>query len=280
MRLTIMLILFSLTLLMSNISSAAQNGLVVVDKATIYADVHMKHPIGFLTKWKQVRLGSIARNGGQVLPVIVSSNKIGYMNVHDLSFGRSSLSLKSTYNRFNHDFEFKHPKRNHFSLIQNSYLGNAAIGDSTFGAKTIGTNFYGFGFQMNKFYNSQISWYWGANYEKSTAADGVSITNLMSRFGGKYKLARWKKFSLLLSGNLGLAPYTAIETEYFLTRGFSLSNELGLEAYVALNSRFDFTAFAGYEVQKLLGVDLPAGLGDFNPLIIGLKLNLGLAIYY
>ena len=138
-RLTLIFLLFSFSLL------AAQNGLVVVDKAVIYADVHMKHPIGYISKWKSVRVGNIARNGGTVLPVAVSKNKIGYISVYDLSFGRDAKSIQSTYDRFYEDAIRKKPKKDHFHIISNGFLGTAEIGDENFGTNTVDTYFFGFG---------------------------------------------------------------------------------------------------------------------------------------
>jgi hypothetical protein len=273
-RLALIFLLFSFSLL------AAQNGLVVVDKAVIYADVHMKHPIGYISKWKSVRVGNIARNGGTVLPVAVSKNKIGYISVYDLSFGRDAKSIQSTYDRFYEDAIRKKPKKDHFHIISNGFLGTAEIGDENFGTNTVDTYFFGFGFEKINFYSANLSWYWGLNYEVSQAGDGVELSNTMFRIGGKYKLFRYKDFTIAANANVGGSPYTAIETEYFRANGINFSTSGGLEVYVPLTSTMDFTVFGGYEIQKIIGLDLPAGLGEFNPFILGFKTNIGLAFYY
>lgn len=273
-------ILYIFLLLTSLASLAGQNGLVIVDRAVIYADVHMKHPIGYLGKWKSVRVGNIARNGGRVLPVAVSKNKIGYMSVFDLSFGRDIETIQATFNRFNADVNTAKPKKDHFQITSNGFLGSADIGDENFGTKTVDTYFYGFGFEYNIFYNASLSWYWSFAYEVSRAGDGVELANVMGRLGGKYKLFRYKDLTVSISANVGFSPYTNITTEYFSSNGLNFAQSSGIETYIPINNYMDFTIFAGYEVQKIIGLDLPAGLGEFNPYILGFKTNLGIAIYF
>lgn len=273
-------ILSALLLLFSFALNAGQNGLVIVDRAIIYADVEMKHPIGYLGKWKSVRVGNIARNGGRVLPVTVSKNKIAYMNVKDLSFGRNVETIQAMFNRFNSDINSKKPKKDHFQITSNTFLGSADINDENFGTNSVNTYFYGFGFEYDIFYSASLSWYWSIAYEVSKAGDGVELTNAIGRLGGKYRFFRYRDLTFSLSANIGFSPFTNITTEYFSSNGLNFTQSSGLESYIPINNYMDFTIFAGYEVQKIIGLDLPAGLGEFNPLIIGFKTNLGLAIYY
>lgn len=273
-----------LILLLAGFAQAAQNALVIRDRAVIYADLHMKHPIGYISKWKQVRLGNVARNGGKVLPVVVSKNKIGYINIHDVSIGRDYYSVVNSYSRFNGVINQK-AKKDHLTLNYSFHMGSASIDDNNFETSSVDTWFNGFGFQWNQFYNSTIGFLYGMNYEFSRAEDDVTITDIMLRVGMRYKLYRpkvkfLKGFTFNAMANAGWSPYSTIDAGIFLTEGMSTATEFGLEGYYQYTNSFDFVAFLGYEIKKVWGFDLPAGLGEFNPFITGLKFNVGLAVYF
>lgn len=63
---------------------AAQYAIVSSDKAVIYSDQKMTSAIGYLVKGKKIKVGEVARNKAQVLPIIISG-KIAYIRIKDIS---------------------------------------------------------------------------------------------------------------------------------------------------------------------------------------------------
>lgn len=258
---------------------AAENALIIEDRAIIYADPEMKHPIGYLPKWKQVRVGSVSRNGGRVLPIALSKNKIGYISVFHISMGRDVVSVKSSYLKFA-STNLDKTKRNNINLHYSLFYGAAAISDDSFGTDTVSLYFNSFGYTQNIYFNSHWVWNWSLDYESASASDGTSITSFFGRVGLKYKLKAIKKFRMSLSGAVGFAPYTAMETDVFVATGYNLSMVAGVEGKIGLSNRIDMTGFMGMELQKIFGLDLPIGLGEFNPYVVGLKFHMGFSFYY
>lgn len=72
---------------------AAQTAVVQVEQAPIYADKEMTSPLGQVPMGKKLRVGSVARNRGQVVPVIVSG-KVAWIRIKDLYLEDDLVSLK------------------------------------------------------------------------------------------------------------------------------------------------------------------------------------------
>jgi hypothetical protein len=66
-----------------NSLQAAQVAIVKRSRAVIYADTDMKVPLGYVRQGKKIKVGDVARENGQLLPIVVSG-KIGYIKVTDL----------------------------------------------------------------------------------------------------------------------------------------------------------------------------------------------------
>jgi len=94
----LILLLALIILILSNNSRAAQNARVITADAVIYADRLLKTPIGKVSKGKLVRVGSVARNHGSVLPIIVSG-KVCWISIRDLSLDWvEGLNKEEDYN--------------------------------------------------------------------------------------------------------------------------------------------------------------------------------------
>jgi hypothetical protein len=63
---------------------ASQEAIVVSENAIVYADKQMSAPVGFVTKGKRIRVGTVPRNRAQVYPIVVSG-KIAYIRSLDIS---------------------------------------------------------------------------------------------------------------------------------------------------------------------------------------------------
>ena len=107
----------------SDKAHSAQKVTVSTSKAIIYADRELTLPLGYVTMGKELRVGEVARKGGQVLPLIVSG-KIAYIKVSDISASKDNK--KKGYSRYYQneegpiDFDSLHQLKD--DLQKNNYL--------------------------------------------------------------------------------------------------------------------------------------------------------------
>lgn len=256
---------------------ASQEALVVRDKAVVYADIHLKHPIGFVGKWKRIRVGSVARNGGEALPVIVAG-KIAYIKTDDLSIGRDSFSIANIAADYQEKDENK-PLRDELEVGYDSFAGNINISDPTFGASAVTTSFTGFHALMNKFINTKFNWGYGVSYATSSGSDGVTINIPMAIADLTYKAFEWYSTKFNLRARGGFSPYTQLQTKYFDANGYAWSSSIAAQAQLPITRRFWVRGELGYNFTKVFGMQLPNGLGNFNPIISGPTMSLGMVFF-
>ncbi len=63
---------------------AAQEAIVIADRAVIYADKTMSSPVGYILRGKKVTIGEIPRNKARLYPIVVSG-RVAYIRVTDVS---------------------------------------------------------------------------------------------------------------------------------------------------------------------------------------------------
>jgi hypothetical protein len=256
---------------------AVQEALTTKDKTIVYADVQMKHPIGYIGQWQRVRVGQVARNAGQVLPVHLPSNKIGYVSVEDLSIGRDFYALQNiakmsaAQNKpLHYDAEF---------IIEN-FAGTINFNDPFVGSNKVNTNFMGYGVNLNRFINGHFNWRAGYQYQVANANDGVSISNQLFNVGLIYKAYNLGDLSFNLISSFEFSPYSQLKTRIFESTGHSYGYGFGAQVNYPLTHLVWLRSYVGYHWQQLMGMELPNNLGQFTPGIIGPRMNISLAIYY
>ena len=142
---------------------------VSTSKAIIYADKELTLPLGYVTMGKELRVGEVARKGGQVLPLIVSG-KIAYIRVSDISFSKDGK--KKGYSRYYQkdedpiDFDSLHQLKN--KLQKNNYL----------------TSSYGF-------FNPGESWHSLASSTGSVAKESIKTISLTLEHRNPLKKLSW-----------------------------------------------------------------------------------------
>ena len=113
------ILLILISLLFSQTSFAAQLGIVLANKAVIYADINLKSPIGFVKKGKKLALGDIKRKRGKVLPVVVNG-QIGWVKVSDVRLPSEEKSFDRSKKISEHVVDFD--KKVKDPLNQNNFL--------------------------------------------------------------------------------------------------------------------------------------------------------------
>ncbi|GEM_PF-3266509 len=77
------LITIGCSFIISLATYASQTARVMNGGATVYADKNLKSPIGQIKRGSVVKVGSVARNNGKVLPIIISG-RVAWVRVVDL----------------------------------------------------------------------------------------------------------------------------------------------------------------------------------------------------
>lgn len=73
-------------------AQAVQTAIVGVDKAIVYSDVEMTSPLGYVRGGRQLKVGSKARRGGAILPIVVAG-RIAYIRTEDVAVSNNPSIL-------------------------------------------------------------------------------------------------------------------------------------------------------------------------------------------
>jgi hypothetical protein len=102
----------------------SQIALIASDKAIIYADITMQSPIGFVKRGKRIRVGSVKRSQGELLPVVING-RIAYIKVSDLDltdFEGRKLEESSKLSQINSTLDEDEEKQEQDNGTINNYL--------------------------------------------------------------------------------------------------------------------------------------------------------------
>lgn len=258
---------------------AAQEAMVLVDKALIYSDQQTTSPVGYVTRGKKILVGDIARNKGRVYPIVVSG-KIAYIKVLDVTTEKESMdSTRLTAERFQNITS---------DVPQSKFL----FSYFTFASK-INLS------QVNGELKDKDSLTWhGLSLKGEVLAkkrlDMGLVTNFMStqfeeemfrvfEFGltTSYRLIDKKRFLARLEGQALAIPFSTYSLgEDFRVKSFGYSVGGGLNLNFLFNKNWGLETGAGAYYTKLLGFDAPDPFGDFSTSFIGLRANVGLNYTY
>jgi hypothetical protein len=268
-----------LILCLSSLAHAAQDALIMKERAIIYADIHRKHPIGYVRQWQRVRIGTVARAGGTVMPVIISKNKIGYISVDDFSIGRDTYSISNINKQLDQISEDR-PLKHNLQLSFDNYFAEASIRDPFFGSSLLEINYLGVSGFYNYFYNQKFDFKFGATVLSADASDGAKISHFILKPGVEYKfptmIDRWQ-FSAFY--HLGFSPVSKLSSTVFNKTGMAYGTDGGIAAKYSLTRRAWISSSLGYQYLQFTGFDLPNNLGEFNLTQTGLLFSLALNLY-
>lgn len=267
-------------LLLGSVSAwALQDGIVIVDRAVIYADRQMSSPLGFIRKGKKVRLGNIPRNKAQVYPIAISG-KVGYIRIQDVS--TEVHSLNDNYlaaERFT-----KNTKKNletKYSVGYLTYNSQISLTDDNGGVDN----------------SEPISWsgltlkgeieldsYWDLsiilNYLQAEKSP-VKFRMVELGAGMGYKLYQSDRF--IIRWDLqGLAvPFSsyAVASD-FRVNGYGLTLGTGINGVWKVGENLGLEAFGGLHYTKLTGFEPPEPYKSISPSFMGSRLGLGLNYQY
>ena len=254
---------------------AAQDAMVIVDSAIIYADAQMSAPVGFVRKGKKIKVGEIPRNKAQVYPIIVSG-KIAYIRVIDVSTEKESVdSPVLVVERFQNVTVDEH--KSNYSL-----------------------SFFNYSTQINLLKENDrlkdgdpVNWY-GVSIRGGVQAsprwDFDVLINVMSAkaerevfravefgLGGAARIIDMNRFKLKLFGQFLVVPFaTYALSDDYRVNGYGFSTGGGLSMTLRLGKNFGLEGYGGFYYTKLSGFQPPNPYDEIAPTFIGNRIGAGL----
>ena len=256
---------------------AMQYAIVRNRRSVIYSDYLRTSPIGYVRKGRKVRVGSVSRNKGRVLPIVVSG-KIAYISVSDLSILDGSEVLLPKGHDSIIGLEIRKRK---FVFGTDYFVSNFTQGQYSIGQveeKTVALT----GFTLKKEKRKKPGSFQRYGLEMlsfSNEDEKLQIPSLVYDWVGNiYENGRLKIRSVF---GLGFSPYAIFRVDpYFALNGFSAHTDLGLESIVYLFERHSLIIKTTFRAQQLLDFNLPSPFSEFSPLIAGGVISASFAYSY
>lgn len=258
---------------------ASQAALVMSEKAMIYSDVEMTSVIGYVSRGKKIVVGEIARNKGQLYPIIISG-KVAYIRVIDVSTEKESpTSTNLTAERFTKNTN--NIPKSKYSL---SYFAfNSTIGNTKQNYRVKNNDpflWQGFSLKGEAIFKNNVDYQFIINY--LTTANGKENYKMAEVGGGiAYRLKNSLKWQLRVEGQALLVPFS----QYSIGNDFR-KNSYGYTLGGGLNLHYLFSESWGVDLNgglyysKLLGFKLPPPYENSAPTFIGTRLGAGLTYNY
>lgn len=221
----------------------AQWAEVKSEKAVVYSDPEMSSSIGFVSFGKRLRVGSVPKNYGLVLPIIVS-NRVGYIKVEDIYTEeeleeREKLKARLEKMRSRKTLERKLSIRGNQSVRALSYDQEEKENKEytvLFSGGGIGG--YYLNYDRDKYYKIEIDFSTGSFEEDELDILMFNLGYMRPLFGKLY-----------FYGSLLLVPYSQYRYESLVkANGQGAGLQVGIEWMMAISDRLSlhFDAYSSY----------------------------------
>lgn len=266
-------LLFSL-LFFCPISWASQEAMVLAERAIIYSDREMTSPVGYVPRGRKVTVGEIARNKGQVYPIIVSG-KIAYIRVVDVTTAKESIeSTRLTAERFQKNA--KEAPETKFVVSYFSYSAQIALDESNGVADNEAVLWHGVSIKTEALVKERVDVQLLLNYMTMTEQD-ATFRAFELGVGGAFRLLDFKRFLLRAEAQVLAVPFSAYEVkEDFRVKSYGYTAGAGLSMTWLMDKHWGLEAFGGLYQTKLLGFKAPDPYKDISPSFTGSRFGIGL----
>ncbi|MFA7614872.1 MAG: hypothetical protein WCY48_11605 [Candidatus Caldatribacteriota bacterium] len=245
-------------------SWAAQEAIVVSDKAIIYSTLQMQAPIGYVSRGKKVTVGEVPRNNNRVYPIVVSG-KIAYIKARDISF-ELDQNQGFTATRF---YELtKETYNTHYSL---GFVNYSSQSQSKASDVDESFNWYGYQLKGETYFKSG----WGANLFTTGmwATKGEEqYRSIELGFGVSYMLFELRKLKLnFFMQALGIPFANYARGTKFRVNGGGYGGGLGMSATYDVQTRWGVEGSFGIYHTRLMGFDTPENFESPEPKFSGAR---------
>ncbi len=257
---------------------AAQDAIVVVERAVIFADEIMSSPIGFVSRGKKVRIGEKSRNKSQVFPIVVSG-KIGFIKASDLEMGQGVEDQKSFMMERFQNYTKETPIETTFTLATFNYNSQVLL-TSTNGEIEDKDNISWSGFSLRG--NGVVREAWEfqviTNY-LSFVGNTEELKFVEAGLGGGYRFLNFKNFYARIETQFLFVPWASYAvSDDFRVNGQGYSFGVGLSLALKITKSFGIECYGGSYYTQLGGFEVPRPYSSIEPVMYGTRLGAG--IYY
>ncbi len=258
---------------------AAQDAIVIAEKAVIYADKTMTSPVGFIQKGKRVSVGEVPRNKAQLYPIVVSG-KVAYIRTIDVSTEIESLdSNRLVAERFLRVAEKK--IESVYTLSAFTYATQVSLSQKNDQLEDKDP-FVWNGFNFKGAVKTSKNWDFGVVLGYAEGQESKETFRMIETgidlsyriFNGDYFVFKWQNQALAV-------PFSSysLGTKYRVN-GYGFSAGSGLAANVIMGNHWGLEVFGGFYYTGLYGFDVPRPYKSITPTFIGSRLGLGATYQY
>jgi len=268
-------LIFFVTLL-SLEAFSAREAIVTSEKAIIYSDQKMSSAVGFVVRGKKIRIGEIAKNQGQVYPIIVSG-RIAFIRAVDVNAETEGMGSNLLIaERFQRNTTEKYTTNYGLSLF--NYATSVSMAKDANGEITDGSSLNWYGVSLRGDVQYQESWGLGVQLNYMSAVQGQEKFNVIEiGIGPSYKLFERRKFQLTLDGQLMVIPFSNYSySSEFRINGYGYTLGAGLRGTYQFGKSIGVFATAGMYYTALSGFREVDGYNQIEPSFTGNRLGLGL----
>lgn len=254
---------------------AAQDALVIIEKAVIYADEQMSAPVGFVRKGKKVKIGENARNKAQVYPIVVSG-KVAYIRAIDVSTEResndSAVLVAERFQKasrsgqaYNYAVSFFNYSTQIDLEKENDELKNKDA-----------VNWYGVGIRGGALVSPKWEFDVLLNLMNAKAEKEV-FRAVEFGIGGAARIFDKGRFKLRGLLQLLAIPYSSYAlADEFRVNGYGFTTGGGLNMAYRMGKNFGMEVYGGFYYTKLSGFKSSVPYNPIAPSFLGSRLGVGL----
>ena len=276
----LLLAIFCCQIFIAHESFAAQSAVVGSDKAVIYSDREMASPIGFVSKGKKLRVGSVKRNNGQVLPVVVNG-KIAYIKVSDIYTHENAQLVDDATKRFQNSTKEEKPFKLelNYSYFTSTYVVDTNLTDVK-NSQTF--NFGGMSLKGHLRKEKSLDRTRVGLQVMEGYNDIERIRYIAFDIDKSYHFLTMGRLSFGLFAGVNLIPWCEYEYDKLFTKnGFGLGAYLGPDVLMLISQNLSLHFDIRYQAMQFNGVQVPDVLNtNWDPRFTGLSGALGLSYQF
>ena len=257
-------------LLMSALSWAAVDAVVIAEKAVVWADIQRSAPLGYLAKGKIIRVGELTRNKNQVVAIAISG-RIGYISTDDISFDLDPKAApeERRYERFKDVANKKDGTLFMFGVTgfnaterKNTadgrrgdnwnFIGGTIKGEVATSVERLGIIFIG-------------DYLYAENKPETFRVFDLSLGVSFALINAKYVKLKAEVAGIVV-------PYVQYESDPLFTLngyGYGAIAQGALDIF--FNEQWGVEGSLGIQTLQFNGIDRPAPFTDFSPLFSGTR---------
>jgi hypothetical protein len=264
---------------------AAQEAIVIADKALIYSDRTMSAPVGYVVRGRKVTIGEIPRNKARLFPIIVSG-KIAYIRAIDVNTEIDSLdSNRLVAERFLRAAKSKARVNYGFSVF--TFPSQITLNRSVDELKDKDAFVFN-GFHVRGVTRTTGNWDLGFALGYAEGRENIESFRMVE-IGPEfaYRIYTGDSFVFRWQNQVFGVPFATYALgSKARVNGYGFSAGTGVNANWTFGKRFGLEAYGGIYYTKLFGFDLPdpANAGTtrnlpdvrLNPSFVGTRIGAGI----